>query len=479
MQKLIGSLIVGAACGIFAASCVAQECCQEYRLVPEKYFEEEQVTTYKLQKETHYETRKVTTYKPVVTTEMRRREYTVAKPVIETSEREEKYTVLKPVWETSYRDEVHEETSYQTETKMRVEQYVVRKPVWKTEYREERQTVRRPVTETYLQSQQVTTYKPVTSVSSELVDQGGFTNNIVYQPTVRNRLQFTGPQPTWNPNTGLMGVARGGLRWVPTVGPGNYYVQPQYVPNIVEQQTYKTSLIPETVTVERPVEFTKYVDQVITRKVPVQTMETVEEYQERRIPVTVQKPVTTQVVKKVPVRTMRWQEQVVVKKVPVQRTTYKYETKVEEYPVKIERIEPHVEYVEQPTTVYKTVPVITKRVVEKTRLIREPIMPVYVEPVCPTVISSPIYSSSLVNSSPVINYVEDSTIEVAKPAVTEEVIGSRLEDIEPGVAQPDNAANPLEPEPDPENGKKAADKAPAITQGEKEQAAKGVENDGD
>ena len=221
-------------------SCSAYADCQTYRIVYQMVYEPRTTTVYRIENETVYEDRQIVTYKPVWETAVRENHYTVARPVAETAEREEVYTVQRPVYETAE----HEE-SY---------------------------TVMRPVYETAYQTQYRTVYQPVTTYRTQYVDQGCASNQIVFKPGWPiNRLTWQSGGCAVDPTTGQTVYQRPGLYWTQTPR-GEYTVQQVWHPNVVAQQIPQTSLVPQTVAEQIPMQVCKYQPEVIVRKVPVQSL---------------------------------------------------------------------------------------------------------------------------------------------------------------------------------------------------------------
>ncbi|MDP7302813.1 MAG: hypothetical protein QGG09_06910, partial [Pirellulaceae bacterium] len=124
----------------------------------------------------------------------------------------------------------------------------------------------------------------------ETVDQGGFVDQVVFQPgRVRTRLQRLPGTYAANPVTGTVSWYRGGLHWVPQQAPGTYQVQRQYVPNIVQRQVPQTSFVQKVVTQQTPVTVNKFVDEWVEEPYQVQVQKWTEQLMERPVTVTTQR----------------------------------------------------------------------------------------------------------------------------------------------------------------------------------------------
>ena len=351
------AFVVSMAC---ATGAFAQVFCQEYRLVYQTVYDQQEITAFRIETETIYEEQKQTTYRPVWETEMRQRRYTVSRLVTETSEREERYRVLRPVWETQMRDTSYDVVRQVVETSEREERYIVQRPVWETSEREETYTVMRPVT----------TY------TTNYVDQGGFVDQQVVTPgATRTRLRWLPHGCVVDPLTGASTFQRGGLTWVPEQGPARVETFRVWQPNIVAQQ------VPQTT----------YVPQVMTRKVLVQVCRMVQEEHVRRVPVTTYRQVVERVRQQTPVQVCRMVEEERVRRIPV--TTYRIvtEERVEQIPVQVCKMVAFEQTVQIPRLVEKRIPVKYVRQVPRVVVMRVPIDPCPPDPCygLPTVITSP------------------------------------------------------------------------------------------
>lgn len=331
----------------------AQQACVQYRLMPQTVYELQKVPVWKDVSETSYRSERVTSYKPVWTTERRENRYTVLKPVEETSYQEQRRTVLKPVRKTSYRDETVTETTYETVTEMREEQVYEDVPVQETSYRDEQVIVRKPVTETRMQTENVTVYRPVTVNETQYVPGVSSVQGWgVAQAPASTSLEWQRRGYVYNPATGQFVWQRPGFHWVANPGSQVLFPQQTLVPTVTPQVVQRTSMIPETITQQKPVTVTSYVDEVTTRRVPVETWTTQRRVTTRKVPVTVQRPVTRQVTRKVPVEETEYVSEEVVERVPVVTRRVDRIEKVEPYDVSVCRWEA-VE-VEQQTPVVTT-----------------------------------------------------------------------------------------------------------------------------
>ena len=183
--------------------------------------------------------------------------YTVQRPVVETAEREETFTVMKPVYETAYRTECH------------------------------------------------TVLQPVTTCRTQYVDHGCFSQQVVLKPALPvTRLTWQSGACTVDPVTGRTVYQHPGLYWTQTPR-GQYEVQQVWHPNVVAQQVSETTMVPQTVSQQVPMQVCKYVPEQMVRKVPVQVCRMVTEQQVRHVPVTTCKIVYEQRVEQVPYQVCR------------------------------------------------------------------------------------------------------------------------------------------------------------------------------
>ena len=270
---LLGAIAASASAQTSCPSCSAYADGQTYRIVYQLVYEPRTATAYRVENETVFEERQITTYKPVWETAVRENRYTVARPVAETAEREEAYTVQRPVYETAQRDE-----SY---------------------------TVMRPVYETTYQTQYHTVFHPVTTYRTQYVDQGCASSQMVFKPGWPiTRLTWQSGGCAVDPATGQTVYQRAGLYWTQTPR-GEYTVQQVWHPNVVAQQVPQTSLVPQTVAEQVPLQVCKYQPEVVVRKVPVQVCRMVTEQYVRKVPVTTYRMVYEDRVDRVPYQVCR------------------------------------------------------------------------------------------------------------------------------------------------------------------------------
>ena len=383
---------------LFAAYAPAQDLCVPCeRIVNRVVYEEEPFTAFRVEYETVLEQREVTTQRPVYETEMRVRRFRVAKPVTQTETREERYFTLKPVYETEERTREYDQTTWETVTETRQDRVIVQRPVLETQVQERQHVVRRAVQDTVWQDQAYTQMTPVTTYRTQLVDQGGFVDNVNYVPgTTHNHLRWIPRGTSTHLATGETYYRRGGLGWVPTTTPGTYAVSRAYVPNVVAQQVPMTSLMPQTVVQKVPLAVTRYQDEVVTEQVPV-TVQRLEQCEEiRETPVTYQRPKTERIVEKIPVQTVRYEREEQVRQVPYTVQRIEYEDREEEYPVQVLRWETETKTIDVPVqqrkvveyTAYRLVPrVVTMRLpydmpapIESGTILRRPALPVLPPP---------------------------------------------------------------------------------------------------
>lgn len=368
MQRILCLSVM--ACSLMVSATSAQVPCQSYRIVEKTVYEQKPVTTYRQETEWVTEEQEVTTYEDVWVTEYET--VTSYKPVFETNERYETRVVRKPVWETQTQTSYEDVIEYETVTENRQEIVMVPKTIRETKFRDEQRVERIPVTQTYNQQEAVTTLKPVTTYRAELVDQGGYVDQLAYQPgRVTNRLQWTRPSWNYDPATGANYYQRRGFRWVPNQAPGTYSVQRNYVPNVVAQQVPVTNYVPETVIQQRPVQVTQYVDQVKTYRVPYEEVRTEFEQQIVNKPVTYQRPVTRRIEHQKPVQVLKWIEQEV--QVPVKNQTVSYKPIVEQKPVQVLKRIPNVKKVQVQRPVTRWVKQESMQTVPRTVTMRIPL----------------------------------------------------------------------------------------------------------
>jgi hypothetical protein len=288
-----GPVWAGDCCTPSAASMVAvPQAAAGYRLEYRTQYEPQQVTAYRIEYETVYEDRPVISY--------------------------------RPVWETQMREYSYDRVTYVQETAEREEQHTVYQPVYETQEREQWQTVMRPTVQTVYRTQYTTAYEPVTSSYSRYVDQGSFTDQLVFrQPAIfRNRLAWQPAQTVFDPVTGAAVQQPAGLYWVPR---GRYEVQRVYQPALVPQTVTQTTYMPRLVQQQVPVEVTTYQAEQVCQRVPVQVCRMVPQVVTQKTPYTVSRPVPERISYQVPVRVCKMEAvqetqrvaRVVEKRVPV------------------------------------------------------------------------------------------------------------------------------------------------------------------
>ena len=313
--------------------------------------------TYKIENETVYREEQQSRLRQVWDDEIRERRYTVYRQIPETIIKQEIYKVLKPTWTTEYRDTSYDVVRTVPETSMRQERYTVSRPVWETAERDVWQTVRRPVQETYMQERRYVVNRPVTSYKTEVIDRGQYVNQTVVEPgKTYHRLAWHNGGTYINPDTGASRWQLPGLYWTPMHGDPKYRQESVYQPNLVEQLTPVTSLVPETVVEQIPIARTTYQEERILKKEPYQVMRMVQEERTREIPETRYRQIVERVQQTTPVQVYRLETQEVARDIPV--TSYKTiaEERVEQYSVKVPRIEQIFETVQKPYTVQKRIP---------------------------------------------------------------------------------------------------------------------------
>ncbi len=315
------------------------------------------LNTYKIENETVYRVEQQTRTRQVWDDEIRERRYTVYRQVPETTIKQEIYKVLKPTWTTEYRDTSYDVIRNVPETSVREERYTVSRPVWETAERDVWQTVRRPVQETYMQERQYVVNRPVTNYQTELVDRGQYVNYTAVEPgRSYNRLAWQRGGTYVDPITGAARRQLPGLYWTPMQGDAKLRQETVYQPNLVQQVTPVTTLVPETVVEQVPTTRLTYQEERVLKKEPYQVMRMVQEERVRQIPETKVRQVVERVQQTTPVQVYRLESQEVARDIPV--TSYKTvgEERVEQYTVKVPRIEQIVETVQKPYTVQKRIP---------------------------------------------------------------------------------------------------------------------------
>lgn len=361
LHNRISACLLLATCFAFATSSHAQENCVKYRRWEKTVFVTQPVTENRLIEETSHEIVKETKYRTEWNSEQRERTIIEEKPVKRTSEKVVRKVVPKKVTETKYRTVRRVENTIEEVTEMRDEEYTVRKPVIETVMRDEEYTVRKPITETLYKKEEVTSLKPKTVRQTMLSP----ATAIVPGATSSRR-----PRARWlsggyytDPATGQQVWRRPGLHWV-----DQSRVTANAVPVLVPQETDTVALIPETTTVEKPIEVTRFIDEVKTRKVPVEVERMVEETRTRKVPVTVRVPKKTIVEEEVPYQETRYVDEVVETVVPVEETVMKQTRRTEPYrfetakwvPYEVERKMPRYTTKRVPYTATYRVPYVVK-----------------------------------------------------------------------------------------------------------------------
>jgi len=313
--------------------------------------------TYRIEKETQYREEQQTSYRQVWDEEVRERKYTVYKEIPETTIKQEIYKVLRPTWTTEYRDTSYDVIKTVPETSFREERRTVSRPVWETSERTIWQTVRRPVQETILQERQYTVNRPVTTYRTETVDRGQYVNYTAVEPgKTYHRLAWQSGGTYVNPTTGTTRYQLPGLYWTPMQAESKLRQETVYQPNYVSQLVPVTTLMPETVTEQVPVNRITYQEERIAKKEPYQVMRMVQEEVVNQVPVTTYRQVVQRVQQTTPVQVYKLETEEIAREIPV--TTYKRiaEERVEPYTVKIPRVEKVVQKVLKPYTVEKKIP---------------------------------------------------------------------------------------------------------------------------
>ena len=314
-------------------------------------------STYRIENETVFRDEQQSRVRQVWDEEIRERRYTVYRQVPETTMKQEVYKVLKPVWTTEYRDTSYDVVRTVPETSVRQERQTISRPVWETAERDVWQTVRRPVQETYMQERRYVVNRPVTTYKTETVDRGQYVNYTMVEPgKTYNRLAWQNGGTYIDPNTGASRWQIPGLYWTPMQSENKLRQETVYQPNLVQQLTPVTTLVPETVVEQVPTTRTTYQDERILKKEPYQVMRMVQEERINEVPETRYRQVVERVQQTTPVRVYRLETHEVVREIPV--TTYKTiaEERVEPYIVKVPRIEQIVETVQRPYTVQRRIP---------------------------------------------------------------------------------------------------------------------------
>jgi hypothetical protein len=199
-----------------------------------------------------------------------------------------------------------------------------------------------------------------------MVDQGQYVAQQYYQPgDTRYGLRYLPGGYNVDP-TGMGAYRRGGFGWVPYTSPGSTFAQLQYQPNPVPVAVPQTTLMPQVVQQQVPVQVTRMEQQVVQQQVPVNITRMQPVEIRRKVPYSVQKPVTRYIENKVPVDSVEWVEQEMVRPKTVQRTSYKLETVEQEIPVQYYETEAVKTKVQVPRRVAEYEPYTVKRLVPRT-----------------------------------------------------------------------------------------------------------------
>lgn len=328
------------------------EDCVQWKTYTDTMWVEQDVTENRVINETSYETKEVTKSRPRWVSEERERTITEEKPVTTTSERTVTRTVQKPVTTTKTRIKSRVIESFKDVTEMREETYTVRKPVVETIMRDEEVRVRRPVTRQIIKKEEVTVLRPKQSTETAVVPG---TLVVPTQGASRPRPRWLRPGYYSDPFSGQPVWRRRGLHWVeePQVGQSA-------IPVAIPQQRTTTTLVPETIVNEKPVEVTSFVDEFETRKVPVEVERMVEETRTRKVPVTVRIPKRRTIEEEIPYTETTYVDETITETVPYTETVLKKVTRKEPYTVMKESWQDYTETVRIPKTVSRRVPYVAK-----------------------------------------------------------------------------------------------------------------------
>ena len=177
-------------------------------------------------------------------------------------------------------------------------------------------TVARPVYETSYRTEYHTVMQPVTTCRTEYVDQGRYVEQTVLKPGLpATRLAWQPAACVIDPVTGAVYQQPAGLYWQQSPA-GRYEVQRTWQPQMVAHQVQQTTLVPQTVAKQVPVQTCHMVQEQQVRKVPYQVCRMVQEQVRRKVPYTVNREVIERVENKVPVQVCRMVQEQVVRKVP-------------------------------------------------------------------------------------------------------------------------------------------------------------------
>jgi hypothetical protein len=217
--------------------------------------------------------------------------------------------------------------------------------------------------------------RPVTTMTTQVVDQGCMVNQVtMFQPApTRRGLTWMPASQTLDPVTGAVLVQRPGLTWATVTPAPQAVVQQVWRPNLVAQQVPVTTLCPQEVVEQIPVQVQRQVAETCTRKVPVQVCRIVNEEQVRQVPVTTYKQVVERVPKQVEVKVCKMVTEEHVRQVPVTTCKWVQEERVEPIQVRVCKIVEQQETVQQPRVVCKKVPVTYTVRVPRTVVMKVPI----------------------------------------------------------------------------------------------------------
>ena len=351
------TLAATVAIGVFASIAQAQsqlpDGCTQWKTYTDTIWLQQEVTENRLVQETSYESKEVTKSRPRWISKQKERIVTTRKPVTQTSEKVVSRTVRKPVTTTKTRIEKRIEESWEDVTEMRDETYVVKKPVVETVYEQQQVRVRKPVTRRKVEREEVTVLRPRETTQTTLVP-----GTLVLPGTQPYSAR---PRPRWlqrgyyaDPVTGQQVWRRTGLHWVN---------EPRYgqttVPVVVPQEQTSTTLVPETLVRETPVEETTYIDEYETRKVPVEVERLVTETRTRKVPVTVRVPKRATVEYEVPYSETTYVDETITERIPVEETVMQTVTRREPYTELEATWNDYTETVRVPKTTTKRVPYVS------------------------------------------------------------------------------------------------------------------------
>lgn len=327
--------------------------CVQWKSYTDTIWVEQDITENRVINETTYETKEVTKSRPRWVSEELERTVTEEKPVKRTSERIVTRKVTKPVTTRKTRIKTRVEESFDYVTEMREESYTVRKPVTETVFEKKEVRVRKPVTKRIVKKEESTVFRPqettqTTLVPGTLLVQG-------YSGSSRPRIRWLSRGYYGDPVSGQTVWRRPGLHWVD---------EPQYgqaaVPVVVPQQQSSTTLVPETIVEEKPVEVTTYVDEFETREVPVEVERFVTETRTRKVPYTVRVPKRKVIEEEIPYTETTYVDETITERIPYTETIMKKVTRKEPYTKIKESWETYTETERVPKTTTKRVPYVAK-----------------------------------------------------------------------------------------------------------------------